>query len=109
MPPVGHTAVHLLGVPVAIVASTGAGVFALLSWGIFRNSPFGTAIALLSLGMVTLTIYHTMVLVTGPETLALHVLRSAANTIVAIVLGLLILRHRQLYRRRSGGDPPWTD
>ena len=99
-----HSVVHLLGVPFAIVAGTGAGVFALLSWGIFRNSPFGTVIGLLSLGVVALTIYHTLLLVTGPEPLALHVLRSAANTIVAIFLGLLILRHRQLRRNRPGGE-----
>ncbi|WP_265109097.1 hypothetical protein [Halosolutus halophilus] len=104
-----HSVVHLLGVPFAIVAGTGAGVFALLSWGIFRNSPFGTAIALLSLGMVALTIYHTMLLVAGPESLALHVLRSAVNTVIAIFLGLLILRHRQLRRTRSGGEASWTD
>ncbi|QSW98634.1 hypothetical protein [Haloterrigena alkaliphila] len=104
-----HSVVHLLGIPFAIVAGTGAGVFALLSWGIFRNSPFGTAIALLSVGMVALTIYHTMLLVAGPESLVLHVLRSAANTIVAIFLGLLILRHRQLRGNRSGGDLAWTD
>ncbi|WP_254522628.1 hypothetical protein [Natrinema caseinilyticum] len=101
-----HSLVHLFGLPFAIVAGTGAGVFALLSWGIFRNSPFGTAIALLSFGMVALTMYHATLLVTGPEPLALHVLRSAANTTVAIVLGLLILRHRQLHRGRSRGDTP---
>ncbi|MFC6718039.1 hypothetical protein ACFQGT_10410 [Natrialbaceae archaeon GCM10025810] len=99
----------LLSVPFAIVAGTAAGTFALLCWGIFRNSPFGTAVALLSLGMVALTIYHTMLLVVGPESLALHVLRSAANTIVAVFLGLLILRHRQLGRARSGGDPRWSE
>ncbi|PGF15531.1 hypothetical protein CP556_04960 [Natrinema sp. CBA1119] len=104
-----HSVVHLLGVPFAIIAGTGAGVFALLSWGIFRNSPFGTAIALLTVGMVALTIYHTTLLVTGPEPLVLHVLRSAANTSIAIFLGLLILRHRQLHRSRPGGESSWTD
>ncbi|MFC4542544.1 hypothetical protein ACFO5R_11505 [Halosolutus amylolyticus] len=100
---------HLIGVSFAIVASTGAGVFALLSWGIFRNSPFGTAIALLSIGMVALTLYHTMLLVAGPESLALHVIRSAVNTVIAVFLGLLILRHRQLHRAQSRGEPTWTD
>ncbi|SER87781.1 hypothetical protein [Natrinema salaciae] len=96
-------AVQLLGIPFALIAGTGAGVFALLSFGIFRDSPFGLAVALLSLVMVVLTIYHTMLLVVGPDTLILHVLRSASNTIVAIFLGLLILRHRQIQRRRSPG------
>ncbi|MDS0473575.1 hypothetical protein [Natrinema sp. 1APR25-10V2] len=99
-----HSVVHLLGIPFAIIAGTGAGVFALLSWGIFRDSPFGTAIALLSLGMVALTIYHTMLLVAGPDPVLLYVLRSAANTIVAIVIGVLILRHHQLRRTRPTGE-----
>ncbi|ELY63224.1 hypothetical protein [Natrinema versiforme] len=104
-----HSVVHLLGVPFAIIAGTGAGVFALLCWGIFRDSPFGTAIALLSVGMVALTIYHTMLLVVEPESLVLHVLRSAANTIIAIFVGLLILRHRQLRHGRAGGEGAWSD
>ena len=104
-----HSVVHLLGIPFAIIAGTGAGVFALLSWGIFRDSPFGTAIALLSVGMVALTMYHTMLLVVEPASPVLDVLRSAANTIVAIFVGLLILRHRQFRRERSGGETAWTD
>uniref|UniRef100_A0A7D5GNY7 Uncharacterized protein n=1 Tax=Natrinema halophilum TaxID=1699371 RepID=A0A7D5GNY7_9EURY len=99
-----HSVIHLIGIPFAISAGTGAGVLALLSWEIFRNSPFGTAIAILSLGMVALTIYHATLLVTGPEPLALHVLRSTVNTTIAVFLGLLILRHRQLHRNRSSGD-----
>ncbi|MFC6764547.1 hypothetical protein [Natrinema soli] len=95
--------IQLLGIPFALVTGTGAGVFALLSWGIFRDSPFGLAIALLSLVMVILTIYHTMLLIVGPDTLVLHVLRSAANTIIAIFLGLLILRHYQIQQRQSLG------
>lgn len=104
-----HSAVHLLGIPFAIIAGTSAGAFALLSWGIFRDSPFGTAIALLSLVMVVLTIYHTMLLVTGPESIVLHVLRSTANTIVAIFLCLLILRHHQLRRDRPIGETSWRE
>ncbi|WP_226483357.1 hypothetical protein [Natrinema amylolyticum] len=104
-----HSIVHLLEVPFAIIAGTGAGVFALLSWGIFRNSPFGTAIALLSLIMVALTVYHTLLLITGPDLLILHVLRSAANTIVAIFLGLLIVRHHQLRQNRPVGEASWKD
>ena len=104
-----HSVVHLLGVPFAIVTGTAAGVFALLSWGIFRDSPFGTAIALLSVGMVALTLYHTMLLVVEPASPVLDVFRSTANTIVAIFIGLLILRHRQLRGDRPGGESAWTD
>lgn len=104
-----HSVVHLLSVPFAIIAGTGAGVFALLSWGVFRDSPFGMSIALLSVGMVAMTIYHTMLLVVEPESPVLHVLRSAVNTTIAIFVGLLILRHRQLQRDRWGGETSWTD
>ncbi|WP_226008130.1 hypothetical protein [Natrinema salinisoli] len=95
-----HSVVHLLGILFAITAGTGAGVFALLSWGIFQDSPFGTAIALLSLGMLAVTIYHIMLLVEGPDSI-LHFVRSAANTIVAVVLGMLILRNHQPAGERS--------
>lgn len=95
--------IQLLGIPFALITGTAAGVFALLSWGIFRDSPFGLAIVLLSLVMVILTMYHTMLLIVGPDTLVLHVLRSAANTIIATFIGLLILRHYQIRQRQSLG------
>lgn len=95
-----HSVVHLLGVLFAIIAGTGAGVFALLSWGIFRDSPFGTAIALLSLGMVAVTIYHMILLIEGSDSV-LHLVRSAATTVIAVVLGVLILRNHQPAGERS--------
>lgn len=101
-----HSIAQILSIPFVIIASTGAGIFALLSWGIFRNSPFGTAVALLSLGMIALAVYHVMVFATDIDLLALHVLRSAANTIIAIFLGLLALRHRQLRRNQMTGENP---
>ncbi len=101
--------IQILGIPFALITGTGAGVFALLSWGIFRDSPFGLAIALLSLVMCILTIYHTMLLIVGPDTLVLHVLRSSANTIIAIFLGLLILRHYQVRQASLWGELSWAD
>ncbi|MDS0474604.1 hypothetical protein [Natrinema sp. 1APR25-10V2] len=101
-----HSVVQMLSIPFVIIASTGAGIFALLLWSIFRNSPFGTAVALLSLGLVVLAVYHVMLFATDLDPMALHVLRSGANTVIAIFLGLLALRHRQLRQDRLTGGKP---
>ncbi len=104
-----HPVIQYASIPIVIIISTVAGVFALLSWRIFRNSPFGTAIALLTLGMVAMATYHVLLLATEVEPFALHVFRSAINTIIAIFIGLMIIRHRQLRQKITTGDSEWTD
>ena len=89
-----------LGVPFAIVAGTAAGILALLSWEIFRESPFGTVIALLSVAMSATTIYHVALLATGSETFLLRVLRSTVNTGIAVFVLLAVRSHRRLQRDR---------
>ncbi len=95
------TFVHALGVSFAIVAGTGAGILALLSWEIFRESPFGTVIALASVSMSISTIYHVVLLVVGSESLPLRALRSSGYTAVALFVLITIRRHRRLRRARS--------
>lgn len=95
------TLLHTLSVPFAIVAGTGAGVLALLSWEIFRESPFGTVIGLVSLVMSTITIYHVVLITIGPESLFLQALRSTAYTIIAIFILLAINGHRRVVRNQS--------
>lgn len=95
------TVIHTLSVPFAIITGTGAGVLAVLSWKIFRESPFGIVIALLSLLMSTITVYHAILPVFGSESLFLQVLRSATHTIIAIFILLLIRGHRQLRETKS--------
>lgn len=92
------TAIHILSVPFAIITGTGAGLLAVLSWKIFRESPFGIVVALLSLIMSAITIYHAILPVFGPESMFLQVLRSATHTIIAIFILLMIRGHRQLRR-----------
>ncbi|AGB34002.1 hypothetical protein C488_20907 [Natrinema pellirubrum DSM 15624] len=104
-----HPVIHYASIPLVIIISTVAGVFALLSWRIFRNSPFGTAIALLTLGMVAMAAYHVILLATETEPFVLHVFRSAINTIIAIFIGLMVIRHRQLRQGQITGDGEWVD
>lgn len=85
---------HALSVPFAIVTGTGAGLLAVLSWEIFRESPFGRVIALVSLIMATITIYHVVLLAVGPDRLLLEALRSGAYTIVAVFVLAAIRSHR---------------
>ena len=95
------TVLHALSVPFAIVAGTGAGVLALLSWEIFRESPFGTVIGLVSLVMSTITIYHVVLIAVGPESLLLEALRSVAYTIIAVFILLAIRGHRRVVQKQS--------
>lgn len=87
-----------LGVSFAIIAGTSAGILAVLSWEIFRESPFGTVIALLSVIMSATTVYHVVLLVAGSETLLLRVLRSGVNTVIAAFVVLAVHSHRRLQR-----------
>lgn len=93
-----------LGVPFAVVTGTGAGILALLSWEIFRESPFGTVVALLTVIMSVTTIYHVVLLAVGSETFLLRVLRSAVNTIIAVFVLLAVRGHRRLQRDRPRTD-----
>ncbi|NHN46643.1 hypothetical protein G9464_03410 [Halostella sp. JP-L12] len=99
-----ETLIRALGVSFAIVAGTGAGILAVLSWEIFRESPFGTVIALVSLIMSATTIYHVVLLAAGSETLLLQVLRSVVNTVIAAFVLLAVRSHRRLQRDRLRGE-----
>lgn len=87
-----------VSVPFAIVTGTGAGLLALLSWELFRESPFGTAVAMVALVMSATTIYHTVLLVAGSESTALRVLRGSIYTLLAAAIWIVIYRHRTIQR-----------
>lgn len=89
---------HALSVPFATVAGTAAGILALLSWEIFRESPFGRVIALVTVVMSVITIYHVVLLALGSETFFLRVLRSVVNTVIAVFVLLAVRSHRRLQR-----------
>lgn len=100
------TLLHALSVPFALVAGTGAGVLAVLSWQIFRESPFGTMLGVLSVATAAITVYHVVLLAVGPESLAPRLLRSGAYTIVAVFVAVAIRGHRRLARTDPAGDQP---
>lgn len=90
------TLLHTLSVPFAIAAGTGAGVLAVLTWELFRESPFGTVVSLVSVVMSLATVYHVVLLAVGPESLYLQVLQSAVYTCIAIFVLVAIREHRRL-------------
>ncbi|SFR97849.1 hypothetical protein SAMN05216559_1926 [Halomicrobium zhouii] len=95
------TIVHALGIPFATVTGAAAGVLAVLSWQLFRESPFGRAVALLSVVASVITFYHVLLLALGSETFVLQALRSGVNTVIAGVLLLVVHEHRRLRRDRT--------
>lgn len=95
--------VHTLSAIFAIITGTGAGLLALLFWRVLRESPFGTTIALLSVTMSAMAVYHVVLFVADPDTLLLETLRSALYTIVAIFLWLVVATHHRIKRSAAGG------
>ncbi|WP_207592991.1 hypothetical protein [Halomontanus rarus] len=79
----------------AIIGGTAAGVLSFLLWNVLRETPFGTVVALLSLTLSGVTLYH-VVLFVGGESVFLDTLRSAMHTIVAIFLWLVIATNEQI-------------
>lgn len=96
--------VHTLSVLFAIISGTGAGLFALLFWQVFHDSPFGTVIALLSATMSGMIFYHVVLFLHAPNSLLLDTLRSALYTIIAIFLWLVIATHQELKYTASEAD-----
>lgn len=89
-----------VSVTFALVTGTAAGLLALLSWEIFRTSPYGRAVFTLTAVMVAFTLYHAALLVVGPDGLvAIRIVESAIFTGMAAFIGLMIWSQR---RHQSG-------
>lgn len=97
------TPLHTLSALFAIIGGTGAGILSIVAWSVLRKSPFGMIIALLSVTMSGIIIYHVVLFVVGADSLFLNTFRSALQTILAIFLWLVIATHHQLQHRASGG------
>lgn len=93
-----------VGVGFAIVTGTGAGLFALLSWEIFRRSPLGRAILMLSITMSVFILYHVLLLGFEGHPQALDVVESMAYTGVVGFIGAVILSQRRLREHSREGD-----
>lgn len=96
------TTFHTLSAIFAVIGGTGAGILSILVWGVLRKSPFGTIIALLSVTMSGMILYHVVLFVLSPDSLFLDTLRSALYTVIAIFLWLVIATHQQLQHSASG-------
>lgn len=86
-----------LSVTFALVAGTGAGLLALLTWEIFRFSPFGRALFTLTIVMAVFTLYHAALLVLGTDAmLVTDVFQSVIFTGMAAFIGMVIWSQRHL-------------
>lgn len=89
-----------LSVTFALVAGTAAGLLALLTWELFRSSPFGRALFTLTVVLAGFTLYHAVLLVLGTdELLATRLIQSAIFTGMAVFIGMVI---RSQHRFRNG-------
>lgn len=77
---------YRMSIPFAIVTGTGAGILAVLSWTVLRDSPFGTTLKLVALVMSVVTAYHGGLLVVGSETLLLQSLLVLGYVLVLVAL-----------------------
>lgn len=88
-----------VSVTVAMVFGTAAGVLAVLTWDIFRTSPFGRALALLTVAMATFTLYHGALLVVHGEPLVVRAIESLSFTGLAVFIALVIRLQYRLNRQ----------
>jgi hypothetical protein len=97
------TSAHTLSVLFAVITATGAGFLSILYWHTLRESPFGMVIALLTLTMSAMIVYHIVLFLVEPDTLFLDTLRSALYTVVAIFLWLVVATHRRIKNSAAEG------
>lgn len=90
------TAVHTLSALFAVITATGAGFLSILYWHTLRESPFGMVIALLTLTMSAMIMYHIVLFLLEPDTLILDTLRSGLYTAIAIFLWLVVATHQRI-------------
>ena len=87
----------------ALVTGTCAGVLALLTWRILRESLFGTAVLVLSAVLVLFGMYHAIALLGVQRPLVIRVVKAVMFTGSALFMGLLIRAQSRLQRDARGG------
>ena len=92
---------YRLSIPFAITTGCVAGVVAVLSWELLRESPFGSGLKLFAVVMTLATIYHGGLLVTGQETLLLQSLLVLVY-VLTVLTSLIVLREFRLELRGYG-------
>lgn len=92
------TTLFNFGVSFELVTGTSAGLLSLLSWEIFRRSPLGRAILVLSLATAVFTLNHVLLLVFESNTTVLRMLESVVYTGLAVFVGFMVLSQRRVRR-----------
>ncbi|MFB6130542.1 MAG: hypothetical protein ABEJ28_06950 [Salinigranum sp.] len=93
-----------LSVAFAIVTGTGAGLLSILSWELFRRSPLGRAIFVLSSTMSVFILYHVLLLGLQAQPSLLRVIESVAYTGVFVFVAAMVLSQRRLRRHAEEGE-----
>lgn len=91
-----------LGIALALIGGTGAGVLSLLSWEVFRQSPFGKAVFALTVMMSAFVIYYTVVSAIQTDLLVVEILQSLIYTVLVVVIALMIDAQRRIRTDTSG-------
>ncbi|PSP73682.1 hypothetical protein BRC86_08710 [Halobacteriales archaeon QS_3_64_16] len=88
----------------ALITGTAAGILSLLTWEIFRQSPFGRAIFLLSGVLSAFTIYHVVLVIWEMNTVLDQVLKSVVFTGVAVFVWVMVRYQRRLRPHTGARD-----
>jgi len=86
----------------ALIVGSVAGTMAVLTWDIFRESTFGTAIIVLVVVFSIFTLHHVFLLSVEPRLAESRLYQALLNTVVVIFVGLVI-RHRNRLQATTGG------
>lgn len=87
----------------ALIVGSVAGTMAVLTWDIFRESTFGTAIFVLIAVFSIFTLHHVFLLSVEPQPAEFRSYQALLNTAVVIFVGLVI-RHRNHLQATTEGN-----
>lgn len=93
-----NNGLELATVVFAVVTGTAAGILALLSLEILRQSPVGRAMALFSFALVLFIIYHILLLFINQSGALISALTGMTYTAVAVAVWLIVLADLRIER-----------
>lgn len=89
----------------AIIAGTAAGVLSVLAFEVFRHSPFGRAVLVLSFMLVLFILYHTIIVLVPDLAIVAQGFKSVVLTSAAVFIWIMAWSQFQMVRRTDpGGD-----
>lgn len=80
----------------AVVTGTAAGLLSLLTWRVFRHSPFGRVVFALSLLLFVFILYHVLLIASQSEPTFARVVFSVTYTALVAFIWLAVRAQRQL-------------